>query len=242
MALLGLRRRVRNTVMPDSPEEDTIAPLPLDSDAKETTAELPGAFLNPAPIPAGSEYFQNSPNGSAKPDDISWGDWMLKPGRPLSSRHKKLAEYLTTGMTNKEIAERLGYTEGRISVLRSNTQLLAEADRIRDRFFDKSIGEHVRDLQSDALRNVEEMLTSPAEKLKDRVEASKWLIEMVGGKAKQQLTHEAGSSILDLLKRLDQITAGTPEAAREVLEIEKKKEPDWMDTWVAEQKAGGKNE
>lgn len=229
------------SMLPDDflPDDVTLTERPADGTPPPLTPgpkeAIPGGFLNP-PAVAG-HYKDAAGNYVPPPEGVSYGDWMLKPGRPLRARHKKLAQLIALDKQTGEIAEILGYTEARVSVLRSNTQIQQEADRFRDKLFERAIGEHMKDLAPDAMSVIEEMITSDAEKLKDRVEAAKWLVEMVGGKAKQQLTHEAGSSISDLLNRLGQLSAGTPQEARTVLELERPKEPDWMDNWVAEQKA-----
>lgn len=212
--------------------------LPDDPDGSDSAEgkAITGGFLNP---PARPHYKDAQGNYVGKPEDSSWGDCMLVSGRVLSARHKKLAELLaTTQMTNAELALALNYTEPRVSVLKTNSQILREADRIRDRLFDKNVAEALKDLGPDSVRILEEVITTDNKVSKEKIEVAKWVTEMVGGKAKQQIAHEAGSSILDLLKRLDQLGAGTPagnETAREVLELSPAEaEEDAITKWARE--------
>lgn len=204
--------------------------------------QIPGGFENPVPA---NHYKDENGNYVALPEGTSYGDWMLKPGKPLSARHKKVAELIAQGKSTTEIAEALGYTMARISVLRSNTQIAQEADRFRDRLFDKTIGESLQQLGPDAVSTVEEVLRSDTEKLSTRVDTARWLIEKLTGKPRQEVEVGAGTSLLQLLQKLDQLKMapeGTPE--RDVLEMTKGKtqEADWMESWVSQNIPGVENE
>lgn len=212
---------------------DEIAPQPIDIEVSSPSGEeIPGGFQNPPTV--STEY--NVP-GAEKPEEMSYGDWMLVAGKPLSARHKRLAELLAQGKKTSEIAEALGYTVGRVSVLKSNTQILEEADRVRDRLFSATVQEQLLKLGPDAVSTVEELLRSPTEKLSTRAETARWLIEKLTGKARQEVGVEAGASLIQLMRQLDALktsAAGTPE--RDVIELAQghKDESDWMDTWVTQ--------
>lgn len=210
----------------------TAAPLP---------EPIPGGFINP---PAAFGHHSGLP----KPEDVSWGDWTMRPGKPLSSRHKRLAELIAQGKKNPEIAEILGMHHVRVSVLRTNTQIIQEADRYRDRLFSATVQEQLLSLAPDALSTIEEVLRSDDEKLSTRADTARWLLEKLTGKARQEVGVDAGASLLELLKKLDDMkVSGKTQEERDVLEIAAggavaPSEDSWMDDWVAGNIPGVENE
>lgn len=190
----------------------------------EFPAKIPGGFINPEP----DDIYAN-----AAP--VSYDD-VIPYGTPLTARHRRVAELIAQAQLNdSEIAERTGYAAAHIAAFRQHPRLRTEIEKFRDRIFEKTQSQQLTELGHDALRTVAEMINDPNQKLKDRTEAAKWVIEMVGGKAKQQISHEAGSSILELLNKLDQFVASDGDSGRPVIELSaKESEDDWMKTWVRE--------
>lgn len=147
------------------------------------------------------------PESWAKPEDKSWGDWFLKPGKPLRSRHKLLARYCAVGKTNKEIAELLGYTESRVSVLLSNQRIIQETDLYRDKLYDQDVAQAFKNMLPQALFAIEDVLQHEADSYKDKLaktDTAKWVIEKIDGKAAQKLNVESGTltRFLDLLGQM----------------------------------------
>lgn len=137
--------------------------------------------------------------------DLSWGDRMLVPGRPLSPRHRKLAELAAQGKSNQEIARELSYTDSRVSILLTNTQIRNEIIRIKDRIYEDT-KKRLKDLTEPALDEIERCITDQTNKYKEnlKVETSRWLIEMNEGKATQK--HDIGENLLGvMLDKLDNL-------------------------------------
>lgn len=136
-------------------------------------------------------------------EELSWGDKMLLPGRPLSPRHKKLAELAASGRTNNEIAAELGYTASRVSILLSNTMIKNEIESIRDRVYEDT-KKRLKEMTRPALDEIEKCLKDESNRYKEnlKVETARWLIEKVDGRPVQSL--ELGASTLAaMMDRLD---------------------------------------
>lgn len=147
----------------------------------------------------------SDPETWQKPDDVdTWGDYMLRPDKPLSHRHRELARLAAHGKTQKEIAQELNYTQSRVSVLLSNEKIKNEVGRIRDKLFSADIESRIKDLSGDALDVMEEILISPHISTKDKETAAKWILEKHSGKPSQQVEHKGDLSIGVFLEKLDQ--------------------------------------
>ncbi len=143
------------------------------------------------------------PQPPQEDQDLSWGDRMLVPGRPLSPRHRKLAELAAQGKSNRQIAELLSYTESRVSILLTNTQIRAEVQRLQDRIFEDT-KKRLKDLTNPALDEIETCLTDKTNRYKEhlKVDTARWVIEMNEGKATQK--HDIGENLLGvMLDKLD---------------------------------------
>lgn len=136
-------------------------------------------------------------------EDLSWGDKMLIPGKPLSPRHKKLAELAAAGRTNNEIARELSYTASRVSILLSNTMIKNEIDAIRDRIYEDT-KKRLKELSRPALDEIERCIKDDTNRYKEnlKVETARWLIEKVDGRPVQSLELGA-SSLVAIMDRLD---------------------------------------
>jgi hypothetical protein len=166
-----------------------------------------------APHAAGPQTHRHldarDPSTWNKPDDVSWGDHFLVQGKPLRSRHKLLARYCALGKTNREIAELLGYSEPRVSVLLSNTKIRQEIDLYRDRLYDGDLAQAFKDLLPEALYAVEDVLKHEATSYKDKLaktDTAKWVIEKIDGKAAQKVNVESGTltRFLDILGQMQE--------------------------------------
>lgn len=208
-----------------------------------SSAEIPGGFENPPLVGA-----------PTKPDEFiqeTWGNRLLKANKPLTAKHKKFCECVAQGMTVPQIKEITGYTDAWISTLKSNDKINEEISRLQDRLFSETVQQQLANLGNDAVSTVEEMLRSDGEKLRDRVETARWLIEKLTGKARQEMEINSGSTLLQLLQKLDALRTAEPGDQRQVIELTKEKTEDaWMDNWVgqnipvvdSEKKEGGTDE
>lgn len=156
-------------------------------------------FLDPARA-ANAEYVTDP---DAVPDfaAVDEAELLPEPDRPLKPRHRELARLHALGKTNNQICEKLGYSVSRVSILIHTPAIQAEVDRYRNKLFEVDLMSAVKELGTDAVGVVEEMLRSKSEKLKDRAETAKWLIEKLTGKARQQMDVESHSlaAFMDML-------------------------------------------
>lgn len=146
--------------------------------------------------------------GPAVESTQTWGDRMLVEGRPLSPRHRKLAEYVAQGKTTNEVAELLGYTASRVSVLKSNSRISELIFETQERIYQETVGSRLKKLAEPALNEIEKCLTDQTNRYKQNVkqDTAKWIIEKIDGKAAQK--HEVSGGILvGVLDRLDAIQA-----------------------------------
>jgi DNA-binding CsgD family transcriptional regulator len=144
------------------------------------------------------------PSTWTKPDDMTYGDWFLRPGRPLSARHRRLAEYISMGMKTGDIAERLGMTAARVSVLKSNSMIALEVKKIQERLYEETHQKRLKNMGHDALDVMHEAILDEtnAYKKSEKLDAAKWILEKVTGKAIQ--VHDIGGNLLStMMDRLD---------------------------------------
>jgi len=135
-----------------------------------------------------------------KPEDTTWGDYMLRPDRPLADRHRELARLMAHGKTNQEICTALGYTPGRVSVLKSNTKIKEAAEKYRDQLFTVDTQTRLKEMESDALNVMG--VDMPVEK---KESAAKWVLEKTTGKAAQQIDINHEGSLGIFIEELDKI-------------------------------------
>lgn len=172
----------------------------------------------------------------------------LAEGR-LSPRHRRLAQLFAEGRSNKQIKEEFGYSDSRLSVLRSTPAIAAEVQRIQDKVFEEGTVQRMKDMREKALSHVDYVLTESRGRVKitEKNDIAKWLIEMTEGKATQK--HDIGENLLGVL--MDKLDARKrPQEAIEIearpalppgeIEIQAKVQPiqkkndDDMAAWIAE--------
>ena len=122
----------------------------------------------------------------------------------LSPRHRKLAEMFASGSSNAEVAKSLDYSEGRVSVLKNNTLIAQEIERIRERIYEDTIASRLKGMSDSALSHLETVLTDKTNRVKtiEKTDVAKWIIEKIDGKAAQKL--DIGGNMLGtLLDKLD---------------------------------------
>lgn len=151
------------------------------------------------PSPGTVHFSAKDPTTWAKPEEMTWGDWALQPGRPLSARHRRLAEFLSMGMRTSVIAEKLDLTEARVSLLKSNTLIRQEVAKIQERIFEETHTARLKAMGHDALDVVHEVLNDRTGKAKvsEKLDAAKWVTEKLTGKATQTL--DVGENLLGLM-------------------------------------------
>lgn len=177
--------------LPDSAEHDF---PPEARRATQATSELAGAkpiFLNPEAV-AKAEYVEDHdsvPNFA----ELDEKEADPQPGKPLKPRHRELARLHAMGKTNNEICAKLGYSQSRVSILIHTPAVQQEVDRYRNKLYDTDLVQQIKELGTDAVGVIEELLRDPQLKAKDKSETARWLIEKLTGKARQAVDVESQS-------------------------------------------------
>ena len=185
----------------------------------------------------------------AQAEELTWGDRLLVERQELSPRHRKFAELAAQGKKPGEIAQELGYSSSRVSVLLSNTHIKNEIEKIRERIYQETIGKRLREMAEPALGVAEMILTDRTNKVKvsEKADMAKWVLEKLDGKAIQK--HDLGENMLGLLMdKLDSLkSAGaqvggyrpqpeaidvTPQEVREIEPPKPKDEEGILREWV----------
>lgn len=131
------------------------------------------------------------------------------PSRGYIERWRLIARYHAAGLTNNQIARRLGYSATGISLALKQEFVQAEIQNYRvTREYD--IGEKLKEAADDGIAVVHGIILDDSEKSTTRLDAARWAIEQTRGKARQSVDVESGtlSSFMDLLK--DMKTKGEP--------------------------------
>jgi hypothetical protein len=159
-------------------------------------------------------------------EELTSGDAALDPNRPLSPRHRLLAQLLAQGRKNEEIAKELHYTPERVSSLRSNMRIRELAEQIRERTYEETIGSRLKRMAEPALNEIQKCLDDRTNRYKEQLkqDTAKWVLEKLDGKASQKF--DLGENMLALvMDRLDAMkSAGAPIDALPVLDVTPQKQ------------------
>lgn len=161
----------------EQPEDPTQTPAALNGDSTS---------VEPEPTPAERAEYQTLANGV------------------LSPRHRRFAQLASSGKSNKQIAEELGYCDSRVSILRKNPYIAQEIARLQERIFEESIQKRMKDFAEPALNNIQQILTDRTNRVKtsEKMALSQWVVEKLDGKATQKT--DIGENLLGvLMDRLD---------------------------------------
>lgn len=161
-------------------------------------AESAGEVSTVGPgVPGEACFHAEDKSTWTRADDMTAADWQIRPGRPMSARHKELARLFFVGKSNVYISERMGLTTARISLLRNHTQIKLEISRLQEKAFELTISERLTDMGPAAADTIEHILTGddPNVKIPLKKETAIWVLEKLSGKASQSINHE--SSTLD---------------------------------------------
>lgn len=117
----------------------------------------------------------------------------------LTPRQRRFAQLCAAGHTNREICEALGLTSSWVSTLQNNPNIRAEIIRLQEKIFAETVIEQLKDMREQALGNIKLALTDDTNRVKmsEKLEASKWVVEMTEGKATQKT--DIGENLLGLL-------------------------------------------
>lgn len=171
-------------------------------------------------------------------DDTRWpGEWHT------------ICWMVASGSAQRTIAAELNYTESRISVILSKPEVQAKIKQIRDEHWGGNLQKRFAAVAPKAMDFFTDVVSGAAPaKVSERLDASKWLLEKVTGKPKQEYEGDGAGSVLQLLQALDALRTLKPEARseqeRDVIEVASGAKPhghsqsgggatdNWMSDWV----------
>ena len=124
------------------------------------------------------------------------------PSRGIIDRHKELARRHAMGQTNRQIAQALGYTDCRVSLILKSPFVQGEISRCREAFFSADANAIMKETSVQAARNLQNIVNDPTHR--KHFEASTFVAEKVTGKARQEITVESGTltSFMELAKQM----------------------------------------
>lgn len=132
--------------------------------------------------------------------------------RKLSHRLKYVAHLKAMGMTNKEISEKAGYTQSRISIVLNSPHVSAEVERMRRHLLDRDPDIALRSMIPKALRAIDDVLSKQTDNFREQVwkkDAALQLFDRTHGKPTQKI-EASGNLLSDLFALLDQRDAPQP--------------------------------
>lgn len=206
-------------VTPDSPEE--AAPHLASSEAGDEWHPV-GDIPLEAPV------------RPSKPEDKWPGEWHI------------IAWALASGSAQRTVARELGYTEAWVSTVANRPEIVARIEQIRNEHWSLNIEKRFSNMAPKAAAFMADVIEGKGAgrdaKISERLDASKWTLEKVTGKAKPAGEADTGLTIvnvfntLDQLKKTGQLDSATKQE-REVFEAltGSSKETNWMDDFVAKQ-------
>lgn len=126
------------------------------------------------------------------------------PSRGYEERWRAIARYHALGFTNNQIGEKLGYSPAGISLALKKEWVQAEAEKFRQQYFDSDIHSALKAAGPDAIRLIHKTILDDSEKAELRSTNSRWLVEKLTGKAKQEVSVESNtlSAFLDTLRQM----------------------------------------
>jgi len=128
--------------------------------------------------------------------------------KSLSARHREFCRLIVRGATGREIMEKLGYSESRVSVLKNDPLIQSEIERLEDRLFEEDLNSRLKNLGPIAIGVLEDVLTSNDPSIKPHVkrEAATWVVEKLTGKPRGEINVESNSltGFMDLIKQMQE--------------------------------------
>lgn len=182
-----------------------MADLIDDEDKKDTGGPL--AFTKPDPMQGGT-FSAPDPDTWKLPDGLTWGDHIYKPGKPLSARHRRIAQMVWEGKTNKEISEKMNIDSQVISKLKGYKEFKEEIERLNNLAYEATIQERLKTMGPLAMDTMEEILKSDDNNVKPQLKAqiAQWVAEKLDGKAVQSIDHQS-STLTDFMEALKGLQA-----------------------------------
>lgn len=155
--------------------------------------------------------------------EVSKPSWPEVMGpKKLSHRHKYMAHLAALGKSNRAIAQAMGLTDSRVSIIINSPIVREEIDRVRAELFESEEEKRTKLMIPKAMGIVEEVLNNSQERSSLRVDTAFRLMDRVYGKPKQHIQQD-GTTIKDLFELLNSMKpkeSGSQEDEKKVIEVQ----------------------
>lgn len=173
------------------------------SDSEELSKKDITQILNPV---RESQYTQDDIDemkalGMPKPPEVSWGSWMGP--KKESHVHEALIFMAAAGATNKKIAEELGFTQSRISIILSKPEIKKKIRAAQEMYWGENSDQRFKNLLPKAIDVAQSIIEDKTEKTSLKADVAFKLMDRALGKPQQSVSVE-GNLLADLIHRLDQ--------------------------------------
>lgn len=166
-----------------------------------------------------------------RPPNVTVARW--EQPRVLTHRHKKIIHLAALGKTQPQIAAEVGMHIATVHKLIRAPKFQKAISKKQDNLFENDAKQYMKTLMNKSYATIEGILEDPEEKSSVKLEAAKYVIDHVIGKATQVVAHTDGSLLNQFLSRLDN--------QREVIAIQSTPaEPEYVATEVNSQVADEK--
>lgn len=129
------------------------------------------------------------------------------PPAKLSHRHLYIAQLAALGKSNKQIAQHVGMSESRLSIVLSSDLMVEEITRLREELFDKlTVDQNISRITKKAVEIAEDAMTSEQTPTKLRTDIAFKFMDRSLGRPKQQIEVSGGAfkEMLDFFDQLDE--------------------------------------
>lgn len=125
------------------------------------------------------------------------------PSEGYRERWRTVARYHAMGKSNNFIAQSMGYTASSVSLIIQRPWVRAEVERYRRLLYENDVLSTLKLLGGDAVKVIADTINGTG-KNSEKLEAAKFLIEKLTGKAKQEINVESNtlSNFMEMLKQM----------------------------------------
>lgn len=176
--------------------------------------------------------------GFKKPAKVSWGRW-IGP-KEHNHVHNLIVQLAAVGTSNNNIAEAVGLTPSRISIILSQPEMKSKIAKVQEQYWGSNADKRFKHLLPKAIDVAERVLNESSDD-KLQVDVAFRLMDRALGKPKQEVA-VTGNLLSELMSRLD-----NQEQMREVIELNKLAKPkdnldNFVDVFVPTELTVGKRE
>ena len=159
--------------------------------------------------------------------------------KKLSLRHRAVCQMAAIGFTPVQIAEQIGLSKERVSLILRSTTGRREVEKLQNELFFKDPKRMFLAEVPKAFKKVKKILHSKEARDSEVLKAADMIFDRAMGKPTQEIQHE-GSAIRQLFEALDK--ASNPEVKKvesvvidaEFKEVKKEEQKDEIDQWLDE--------